>query len=157
MTSGGNGAGAETSERETARASLRAEQAASNCDHSAAGALDERDLEAAFARLDRFSLVVPTERLKDAMPLFASLFGWNPRSYVRAGTHSSKESHKGDYEAEAIARIETTGDLHRAYLAATALDRRLYARAVARFDAQLASLPGAAANASLTTPPDGAR
>ena len=132
------------------RAAAKDEQARSNCVNDAAAKLGPRDLEAAKRRVDRFSLVVPTERIREAMPLFAEKFGWRA-AYTRAGTHARA---KGAYDATPISRIRDTPGLRAAFQRGSALDRELYAHAVARFDAQLLALPAARAAAPQEAEPE---
>ena len=129
--------GAKNSNKALTRAAAKEEASRANCDQSAAADLGDADLAAAKLRVGRFSLVVPTERLRDAMPLFEAKFGWRPRTYARAGTHKGAAS---DYDAGALARVRSDPALAAAFAAASALDRDLYAYALAAFEAQLAAL-----------------
>lgn len=129
--------GAKNSNKALTRAAAKEEASRANCDQSTAADLGDADLAAAKLRVGRFSLVVPTERLRDAMPLFEAKFGWRPRTYARAGTHKGAAS---DYDAGALARVRSDPALAAAFAAASALDRDLYAYALAAFEAQLAAL-----------------
>jgi hypothetical protein len=129
--------GAKNSNKALTRAAAKEEASRANCDQSTAADLGDADLAAAKLRVGRFSLVVPTERLRDAMPLFEAKFGWRPRTYARAGTHKGAAS---DYDAGALARVRGDPALAAAFAAASALDRDLYAHALAAFEAQLAAL-----------------
>ena len=129
--------GAKNSNKALTRAAAKEEASRANCDQSTAADLGDADLAAAKLRVGRFSLVVPTERLRDAMPLFEAKFGWRPRTYARAGTHKGAAS---DYDAGALARVRSDPALAAAFAAASALDRDLYAYALAAFEAQLAAV-----------------
>ena len=129
--------GAKNSNKALTRAAAKEEASRANCDQSTAADLGDADLAAAKLRVGRFSLVVPTERLRDALPLFEAKFGWRPRTYARAGTHKGAAS---DYDAGALARVRSDPALAAAFAAASALDRDLYAYALAAFEAQLAAL-----------------
>lgn len=95
-------------------------------------------LEAGKRRIERFSLVIPTERLGDAQPLLSDKFGWRASSATRyRGGTRVRASEYDQLEA----RLRKAGTLHAHVLANQALDTELYAHAVALFDAELAVLP----------------
>lgn len=112
-----------------------------NCDHRTAADLTRQDLEAAKRRLQRFSLVVPTERIRDAMPLFADKFGWTA-PYVRAGTRKESEGKRIDPYKSSIDKLKANAQLYAQYLRSTTLDHELYAYGVELFEAELAALAG---------------
>lgn len=93
-------------------------------------------LEAAKRRAQRFSLVLPTERLSDAGPLLKAKFGWraSDASRHRGGTQSS-----AGRNANYLKLMDRKG-LRATVMANTALDHEFYDFAVQRLDAQLEAL-----------------
>lgn len=95
------------------------------------------DLEAAKRRLDRFSLVLPLERLAEAGPLLAAKFGYGNVAPVTLWNYTAAS----EPEAAVLAAVKAkTPTIYTAMRRNTALDRELHAYAGCLLDKALEAL-----------------
>ena len=101
--------------------------------------MDAQHLKLARDRLDRFSLVLLTERLGDAGPLLEARFGWTEHDAAayRAGTHSHTVATPTQYQAKPLDVLLSNTKLRDQLLKQTELDRNFYNHAEDIFDKQL--------------------
>ena len=100
-------------------------------------------------RLERFSLVMPTERLGDAGPLLADKFGWGATdaAALRSGTHKTAGA-AAAYQNKTAERLWSDAVLADEVERNNRLDNELYAHAVELFELELKALRSAQAAAT---------
>lgn len=101
---------------------------------------DRKYLDMAKERLERFSLVLPLERLNDAGPLLEARFGWkhNDAREYRSGTHSKNASATpATYQKKPLDIIMSDPQVAKSLKEQSALDHELYAFACELFERQL--------------------